>query len=217
MSFSTDRDLLAYDPQVFVDAQIAAQPRLSVSDGEVVGATLSSAAADFEAAAVDPGGVVLIAGVAHEVMQRVDSSTLKVSLPRRRLGDAAIPGVQGESLEAVVRTFALQAEEVHTRLLRLIGRACAGGESAKAIDADAVVSLTTVSELEALGTLDMVYGAAAQVTLDAATRQAWEARAMGIRVRLREALARAVILVDLDGDGVADRRVMFNHGRLVRV
>src|SRR5690606_15342474 len=108
MTFSTDRDLLLFEPLVFHDVPIAAQQRLRVDDGVLTGTTLTSATADFAAAQVDAGSVVLIAGVAHEVIQRIDPNTLEVSLPRQSLGSPAIAGVDGADLAAIARTFAPQ-------------------------------------------------------------------------------------------------------------
>src|SRR5690606_33857127 len=55
MNFSTDRDLLAYEPTVFADVPVAAQQRVDVDDGALVDTTLSSSAADFAAAHVQRG------------------------------------------------------------------------------------------------------------------------------------------------------------------
>ena len=94
MNFSTDRDLLALEPTLFHDVPWVGQQRIVADDATVLGTTLSSAGADFAAAQVEAGGVVLIDRVAHEVLARVDDHTLHVSLLRARLA----PVTGGETL-----------------------------------------------------------------------------------------------------------------------
>ncbi|MEQ9460927.1 MAG: hypothetical protein RIG82_08255 [Phycisphaeraceae bacterium] len=114
MNFSQDRDLLAYEPNVFVEVPFTAQERVSVADGLVSGNTLTSVEADFVTAGVEVGGVVLIERVAHEVVAVVDAGTLGVSAVREREADAAIAAKAGEQLSVRVRTFAPQATLIMT-------------------------------------------------------------------------------------------------------
>ncbi|MEZ6193973.1 MAG: hypothetical protein R3C45_22230, partial [Phycisphaerales bacterium] len=95
MNFSTDRDLLAIEPAVFEDVPFAAQKRLQVADASISGTTVTSASADFVSAQVDAGSVVLIAGLAFEVVSRTDANTIEVSLPRTHKTDPGIPGGDG--------------------------------------------------------------------------------------------------------------------------
>ncbi len=212
MSFCTDRTLLAIEPAIFADVPFTAQQRLQVTDGFVSSTTLTSALADFVTAQVDVGSVVLINGVAHEVVQRTDANTLEISLPRTHTTDSAIPGGGGSGLEVTVRTFAPQAEIVHHGLLRLIG-----------IDADdpnpditvaMVLSGSLLDRVEALGTLELVYAAAASLTGD---NSALLMKADEYRRRYRMACNNAVVLLDTDGDGEADRRIPLGNARLERV
>lgn len=121
MNFSTDRDLLLYEPTLFNDLPWVSQQRLRVTDGDVTGTTLTSAQADFEAAQVDAGSVLLVGKLPVEVIARIDSMTLTVSLPRTRTTDAAIPPGDVSSATVIARTFAPQAELVCGSLLRMLG------------------------------------------------------------------------------------------------
>ena len=216
MNFSTDRDLLAHEPSVFLEAASAAQQRLSVTDAALSGTTLTSASADFIAAGVDAGGVVLVSDQAHEVVSRTDGQTLTVSLPRARLSDDAIAGVGGSSLVAIVRTFAPQAALVHDGLLRLLAIDPEGdGDSGGGLTEDAIVSLSLMGRLEALGTLERVYSSAGML-LNGGWRDTLLLKAERYRARFREALSRAKVLIDADGDGYADRAVYPGQVQWVR-
>lgn len=216
MNFSTDRDLLVLEPHIFDDAPIAAQQRITAADAAVAGTTLTSASSDFVAAQVEPGSVVLIGQIAHEVLMRIDATTLAVSLPRARLADAAIPGPQGASLELIARTFAPQAAVVHDMLLNLLGIDAQDGDAQDdaRITEDDIVSLSVMARLEALATLERIYASAAAVAVDA---EPMLRKAAEYRDRFNRSIRRATVLIDTNGDGRADRRWRLGDLRLVRV
>lgn len=208
MNFSMDRDLLALEPGVFTDVPVASQERVRVADAVVAGELVSSVEADFAAAGAGTGSVVLIGKVAHEVVERVDAQTLRVSRLRARLGDAVIPPVEASDVEAVVRTFSPQAALVHDGLLRLLGIE-PGGESG--LGEESVVSLSLMARLEALGTLERVYSGAVALVGD---NQGLETKAREYGRRFRAACAGASVLIDTNGDGFGDER---RHLGLVRM
>ena len=216
MNFSTDRDLLVLEPTVFNDVAIAAQTRVNVADGAVSGTTLTSATADFENACVEAGSVLLIASVAHEVLARTDAHTLTVSLPRSRMSDPAIPGPQGSGLAVVCRTFAPQAATVHETILRLLS-IDPDAPDAGALTEDAIVSLSAVARLEALGTLERIYSSAVAITGDYPYTDGLVKKTIEYRRRFAACCARSTILFDADGDGHADRRVCLGEIVLTRV
>ena len=216
MNFSSDRDLLAFEPQLFNDVPFAAQQRLRVSDAVVDGNNVVSPTADFEAAAVEAGSVVLIDRVPHEVIARVNDGTLTVSLPRVNLIDPAIPGqAQGEQ-ELIVRTFALQAALVRDALLKLLGIAAHADEAGdeQALTEDAVLSLSVMARLEAVGTLERVFSSAAAVTGD---NRGLLAKATQYRKLFHQDLERATVLIDVNGDGLPEERRRLGLTRLQRV
>jgi hypothetical protein len=211
MNFSTDRDLLAIEPAVFEDVPFAAQRRVGVMDGVVSGSTLSSAAADFVSAQVDVGAVVLVGGVAHEVLARTDANTLTISLPRTHATDPGIPGGDGVGLEVIVQTFSPQAERIHDGLLRLIG--IDPDDPDTVLDESAVISKSLMTRLEALGTLEVIYSGAASLVGDNDTLLM---KAGEYRRRFRQACAGATLSLDTDGDGVVDRRLSLGTIRFTR-
>lgn len=211
MNFSTDRDLLLLEPNVFRDAPFVAQQRVSVNDGVLVGTTLSSITADFASAQVEPGGVVLVNRVAHEVISRDDEDTLTVSLLRTRTTDAAIPSVDVEDAEVRVRTFGPQASLVHDCLLRLLG---IDPEDPDGLSEEAVLSLSVMARLEAIGTLERIYSGAAAIAGDNAMLQV---KACEYARRFQIAAAQSTVLIDVDGDGHPDERRHLGLIRLTRV
>ena len=199
MNFSTDRNLLMLEPGVFNDVPFVAQERLRVTDASVSGTTVTSASADFAAAQVDAGSVVSIAGIPAEVVARVSATELTVSRVRQRASDAAIPPVPGSNLELIVRTFAPQAALVHDCLLRMVG--VDPDDANSPITESMIVSLSTMTHLEALGTLERVYAGA--VALVGENGDIWK-KAADYHRRFGAACRGARIRMDLDGDGKAD-------------
>lgn len=212
MNFSTDRDLLAYEPTLFTDVPWVCQQRLSVTDGEVSGTTLSSAEADFESAGVDSGSVVLINKVPAEVIARVDAMTLTVSQLRARTADVLIPPGDGSSLNVVARTFAPQGALVSDALLRMLG--IDSDDPDQPLDADAVVSLSLMARLESLGTLERVFSSAAALT---GNNDGLLFKAAEYRRRLLEAGTRSPVQIDTNGDGLPDEKRYLGLSRLTRV
>ncbi|MEO0474485.1 MAG: hypothetical protein AAF085_00755 [Planctomycetota bacterium] len=212
MNFSTDRDLLLYEPTLFNDLPWVPQQRLSVTDGQVSGTTLSSTSADFEAAQIDTGSVLLVNKTPIEVLARVDAMTLTVSLPRTRTTDAAIPPGDVSSATVTARTFAPQAQLVCASLLRMLG--LDGDDPLEPLGTDAVVSLSAMARLESLGTLERVYSSAAALTGDNDTLLF---KAAAYRRNFLEAAARCPVQIDTTGDGLPDEKRYLGVGRLTRL
>lgn len=211
MNFSTDRDLLLYEPTLFNDLPWVAQQRLSVTDADVNGTTLTSVQADFEAAQIDAGCVLLVGKLPVEVIARVDSMTLTVSLPRTRTTDAPIPPGDVSSAAAVARTFAPQAELVCGSLLRMLG--LDRDDPIEPLDTDAVVSLSLMARLETLGTLERVFSSAAALTGD---NDGLLFKAAEYRRRFLESAARSPVQIDTTGDGLPDEKRYIGVSRLTR-
>lgn len=212
MNFSTDRDLLIYEPTLFNDVPWVAQQRFSVTDGAVSGTTLTSALADFESLGVDVGSVLLIDKHPVEVIERLDSMTLTVSMVRPRTTDTPIPPGDGSSKTVVARTFAPQAALVCASLLRMLG--LDGDDPDQPLDADAVVSLSLMARLEAIGTLERVFSSAAALT---GNNDALLFKAAEYRRRFSEAASRSPVQIDTNGDGLPDEKRYIGLSRLTRV
>lgn len=216
MPFSTDRDLLVLEPMLFNDVAFAAHKRLEVTDGVVSGTSLTSATADFEAAQIDAGDVVLIADVACEVISRQGPGELIVSRLRGALAAAQIPPGDGAALTVIHRTFEPQAQIIHDELLRILGIDPDGAGPPGSPTEDAIVSLSVMRNLEALKTMAHIYESA--IALGAEENNAvFTARAERYRNRYRLASRQSLVRLDLDGDGAADASKDMSLMELLRV
>ena len=211
MNFSTDRDLLALEPSVFLDLPLVGQRRAFGDDGELNGTTFTTLAGTFPAESVGQGGVILINDVPHEILSRDDAATLIVSLPRVRTSDAAIGSGQASAARFAVRTFAHQAAVVHDALMHLFG--LHPDDPEQTLTEDAVLSVTLAARLETLGTLERIYSAGAALTGD---NEMLLLKADHYRRRFAAARERAVVLIDTDGDGFADVRRRLGEAHLLR-
>ena len=211
MNFSTDRDLLALEPSVFVDLPLVGQRRVHGGDGELAGTSFTTLSGTFPAETVNAGGVILIDGVPHEVVSRDDATTLTVSLPRDRADDPPIAGDDASGVSYAVRTFAPQTAMVHGALMHLLG--VDGDDPEAAFTDQDVLSVSLMARLETLGTLERVYSSGAALTGD---NELLLLKADHYRRRFAAARERAVVLIDTDGDGFADVRRRLGETHLVR-
>jgi len=214
MTFATDRDLLATEPNVFRDLPMLSQQRLSVSDGVVSGVTLTSAAADFETAQVDAGSVLLLEGVAVEVSQRIDANTLAVSMLRHSTDALPIPPGDRSGAEVLARTFEPQIQRLHRELLERIGIATGDETRRTTWTVDMIVSKERMAELETLGTLSRIYVMAQAMTGDNGPLRE---RANHYQREYDQLRQRTHIRIDPDGDGLVDVTVPLGRVRLRRV
>lgn len=205
--FSTDADLLAYEPDVFTDLPFAAQRTLRITDGEVSAAQLTSATGGF--AALSPDDVlVLNAGAPDALAMSVESvesdTSLTFTMAPVGLALSSVLTVEG-------RTFRPQAAVVYEELLRAVG--VDPDDPASEFDGDDIVSTELMRRLEVLGTLAGAYAAAISPCGENARV---ERKAVDYRKRFERAIRGARVLIDTDGDGEADLWRSPGVGRLVR-
>ncbi len=200
--FATDRDLLAYEPNLFRDVSWLGQ-RLFAGTCNLIGTTLTAAAADFAALGVEAGHVVVVDGASFEVLARTGATTLTVSRLRGSHDGAAIPPLPGTSRPLMVTTFAPQIGLAHRQALAMLDlRAAATSAEPDALTEAMVMNPGELRAWVALAALHLVYAAlgAAAGKSDAAEPE----RAEMYRRRAAAERARAVARLDTDGDGVAD-------------
>jgi hypothetical protein len=210
MAIILDRDLLVLDARVFVDAPDAATIRVSGADGAISGTTLTSAGSDFAAAEVESGHVIVVAGAALEVVNRLSPTSLTVSRPRASADDPLVPPAPGSGLTFSVVSFESAADEARAWLLSSLG--IDSGDPEAPLDEDYVLNLGDFASLEALRVIQQAYALAAAgdpADLSLADRAAHFAR------RLAEQKALASAVIDRDGDGSPDaaRRLDIVHMR----
>jgi len=199
MPFASDRDLLAFEPSLFRDIAWAGQRRIDGALASTAGATLTSAASDFDAAAIDPGFVAVLDGATLEVLDRPSATTLTVSLLRDDPAGPAIPPPAFTGASLTITTFLPQITLVHDTLLRTVGIEPA--DPAASPGAASITNPAAVARVEAIGALHLIFSAAA-VTADG--RAILWTKAGLYRDRFAALRRRLAVGVDLDGDGRPD-------------
>lgn len=210
--FASDRDLLVYEPRLFEEVAFASQTVIASAMGEVAlgGVTLEVPMVDFASLGVDAGWVVLVDGVAAEVVSRQSATMLTISRLRASVGDALMPLVPGKGLGVRVGTFRPQIGVVHEQVLASLG---VGASSGTGLEASSIVNAAALKRVEAFGALYLVFsGAAALVGYDSVL---WQKAQMYL-ARYGSERVRVSALVDTDGDGVADATRRMNVMQLVR-
>lgn len=206
-NFATDKNLLAYEPRVFIDVPLVGQEVLRVTDGVIAGLSLTSATGGFSnltdshivtisSSAADPGSSA-IASVEDD-----NTLTLACRLPSL----AASSG-----LTVSVRTFEPQITQVHAEILTALG-IDANDPTLPLTDA-AIVSTALVERIESLGALWRAYEAGVGVS---SSSDALASKAEEYRKRYIAAMSSARVLIDIDGDGKADCWRSPAVGHLVR-
>ncbi|MCC6678795.1 MAG: hypothetical protein IT436_16810 [Phycisphaerales bacterium] len=208
--FASDRDLLVVEPNLFRDIAWLSQRVLRAS-GAIAGTTLTISAADgaFDTAGVGPGSIVTVDGVAYEVIDRLSAMQATISRPRASTLDPILPPTAVTGKDTWVITFAPQIAAVHAEILARLGI----GAEAGGPDEAAITNPGALRRLEVLGTLAMVWGAAAALQgqgSPAAERAEW------YRARFARERESVGVRLDLDGDGQVDAARHLGSTRMVR-
>lgn len=214
MSFANDVLLLTLEPALFRDVAWVSQ-RLVLGTGSCTGTVLTMASQDvlFDAAGVQAGNVVLVAGTAYEVIARVSGTVLTISRLRSSADDALIPASGSTGAEISVPTFAPQITMVHRQVLRMIGIEPDVPEQEESIGVSAIVNPEALARVEALGTLHLVYAGASSAL---GPESPLARKAEFYRQRFADERQRAVAMIDTDGDGRPDAVRRLNILALVR-
>ncbi|QOJ00588.1 MAG: hypothetical protein HRU70_08825 [Phycisphaeraceae bacterium] len=199
--FANDRDLLVYEPNLFRDLGWAGQ-RLVKGVGSIGGTTLTMASQDvaLDAASVVAGHVTVVGGTAYEVIARLGPDTLTLSRLRDDPAGPVIPPSPAAGQEVNVTTFTPQIAACHAEVLRVLGiEPDAPGHGG--VTEASIVNPGALRRLECLGALASAWSGAAGLQGEGSS--AW-ARAADYRARFAAERGRVRVLIDLDGDGIAD-------------
>lgn len=208
--FTADRDLVVLEPVVFRDAAHLSQV-LFAGMCSLDQTLVLTDAPPPECPEIAAGGVALIDGVAMEIVQRAGERELVVSLPRPDRAAAAVAWRTLASARIEVRGFSSLIAVVHRRLLADLGMS-AGGPNAD-VSREMVMNPDDWRNVETLGSLSLICTAAAAMRGD--DDPMW-GKAEHYRREHAAARRSLVVRVDRDADGVADRELRVQSGRLRR-
>lgn len=203
--FATDRDVLVVEPGLFARYAWLGQ-RVLVASGSISGTVLTlGGGATFAAAGVGVGGVLLLGEVPVEVVAITGAAVATVSLLRAGAGDAAIAPALSGAVGVTAYTFKPQIEIAHRQLMRMIGVDVDGSTLFPSALGGATASM--VRNPREVAWVEAVL--AARLVLSAQAASFGHEQQMDRSLKLLDARARAGIeslrvLLDTDGDGVAD-------------
>ena len=211
MSLTTDRDLLIYEPNLFRDVAFAGQQRIEIADARIVGFTLTSETADFEAAGVGPGSVTLVESIALEVIERVGPGELTVSRIRP---DRNGPPVKPRDVTGVSLTSSTFDHQIQVALRQIsLMVAPDGTPPSLATLEEITINVDDLVRLGAVGALNLVFAAASALATENSIL--WN-KAMLYRSRFAAMRHQFVARLDLDGDGEVDMERSLDVVRLIR-
>lgn len=213
--FANDRDLLVLEPYLFRDhawvGQRLARGPASIADGTLVFADVD---AELDVAQVEAGCVATLLGSSYEIMGSVGTKTAVVSRLRTWREGPAILAPDSDEGDAWIVSFRPQISLVHRQILRMAGiEPDAPAPIDGRLGEDAITNGAALITLEALGTLHLIFAAAASVagpTSPSATR------AEMYRDLFREERRRVSVELDTDGDGLPDVARRLNISQFVR-
>ncbi len=213
--FTTDRDLLALEPNLFRDISWLAQT-LCFGAGSLSGGTLTLDGPILAGTGVGAGNVVVVDRTPMEVLTAPAADTLTVSLSRPDPAGPPIIPADRTGVPVVIITFAPQLALVHRQLLAMLG--IRDGSPTPPIAPDTAIESQIVNPrdlalVETLGALHLIYSAAS-AALPETSPQAQRARMYQERFAKERWRARADI--DLNNDGLADATRTLNISHLLR-
>jgi hypothetical protein len=202
--FSSDADILKYEPALFGELHLSWQVLAAGTDGELSGTTFTANGADFVGAEVSAGGVINLRSAdgvldgAYEIVS-VDSATqLTISVIRPDSDSAAVAPPPADEITYRVSTFAPQASEVGFQLTEYFG--IKPGSPASSFEVEDILDKEVLKRASVFAIIASVY---AMLASKAGDENFWKKSLhyQGLFERARE---RCRLSIDTGSDGVAD-------------
>jgi hypothetical protein len=217
--FSSDVDILRYEPVLFGELHLPGQVLASGTGAELSGTTLTAADDDFTNAGVAGGGVVYLRSAdpgavldgAYEIVSADSAAQLTVSVLRSGPADSLVapPAVTGD-VAYRVSTFRPQAAEAAFRLTEHFG--IQPGDPSSPLAADDLVDTEGLRRAATLGVIAAVYA----MWADRTDKEGHWAKSLHYQQLFEKARQRCRLSVDLGTDGIADVTRIGGAVRLVR-
>jgi len=216
LTFSTDSDILKYEPALFGELHLPGQVLAPGTGGQLSGTTFTASAADFESAQVAAGGVIYLQSAdglldgAYEIAS-VDSATqLTVSVVRADRDDEPVAPPEATDVTYRISTFAPQAGEVAFALTEHFG--IKPGNPGSDIDAQDILDPDVLKRASVFAVISSVY---AMLASKASDENFWKKSAHYQRL-FEKARQRCRVSIDLDSDGLTDITITGASARLTR-
>jgi hypothetical protein len=216
VSFSSDVDILKYEPILFGELHLPWQVLVAGSGGTLSGTTFAVGGADFLGTSVTTGHVIYLQSAdgsidgAYEIIS-VDSATeLTVSVIRAEASDGPIAPPAATDISYRVGTFGPQTSEAGFQLTEYFG--IRPGNAASDAGAEDILSVDVLKKASVFAVISSVYAMLASKTND----ENFQKKSQHYRKLFEKARERCRISVDIDDDGAADITRTGASKRLVR-
>jgi len=205
ISFSSDADILKFEPVLFGELHFSWQVLTSGEGGSLAGTTFTKSGEDFVSAGVAAGGVIHLRGAegsldgAYEIVS-VDSATeLTVSVLRADKESDAIAPPSGTDIAYRISTFGPQANEAFFQLTQYFG--IKPGDADSDYDADDILEPEALRDVSVFLVIASVYATlAGRAGLEAGF---WK-KSLYYQQRYEKARERTRVSIDMGSDGISD-------------
>ncbi len=216
VSFSSDADILKYEPMLFGELHLPWQVLAAGTGGTLIGTTFTASGADFVSAQVPAGGVIYLRSAngcldgAYEIFS-VDSATqLSISVIRADSGDELIAPPSATEISYRISTFRPQAGEAGFRLTEYFG--IQPGNPASDIDVEDVLDTDVLRSASVFAVISSVY---AMLASKAEDENFWK-KSQHYQKLFEKARERCRLSIDVGSDGVVDITRVGASVRLIR-
>ena len=216
VKFSSDTDILKYEPVLFGELHLALQVLAAGTGGTLSGTTFIASGANFVSASVTADGVIYLQSAdgaldgAYEIVS-VDSATqLTVSVIRASLTDEAVAPPAATDISYRISTFAPQVGEAGFQLTEYFG--IKPGNPAAVYDVKDILDTNVLRMVSTFAVISSVYGTLASKTKD---ENFWK-KSLYYKKLFEKARERCRLSIDVGSDGVVDITWLGSSVRLVR-
>ncbi len=214
--FSSDADILKYEPALFGELHLPWQILTQGSGGVISGTSFTVSGADFIAAKISAGGVVylrdsaLTIDGAYEIVSVNSATELTVSVLRANDEDDAVEPPQASDVNYRISTFDPQASEAAFALTEYF--AIKPGCPASDIDVEDILDTDVFRRASVFAVIAGVYAMLAGRNDD----EAFWKKSYYYRKCFESARSTARVSIDAGDDGIAERTSSGGSIRLTR-